>query len=276
MNLLFGVLIVIVAYFYFAAPDPGASQSSKSDGANQDAPPSSAARKRKSKKKKTAGAGAMAAPASIAPTTTGKTAASAEVGTRQPVKKETVVDAAAATRAPTPPSPTARSSETRSSTPSFLPDMDADDSEGSVSRVMRVRGPEEVAALDPEDGWQIVDVGAKKPSKPRSITIVGSSSSSSAPQPPPPSQADPSTLTKKQRENLRKAQRVKAAKDAEAAEQQQRLRSYRKEQEKAWVAKETERDKLAARERAMDRNNSAASRSTSDQVGGFAGKGIWD
>ncbi|KAI8589688.1 hypothetical protein BDZ88DRAFT_451830 [Geranomyces variabilis] len=305
MNLLIGVVIVIVAYFWFAAPDPAAAQKSKPDAgdtpaaaagaaqtANAATSSAAAAKKRKGKKKsKTAGAGAA--------TTAANTSKAAAEDAGKNAKKEAVVKpspskadvansddsdrlssaAAATANAPTPPSPAEKSSGSRSSTPSFLPDMDADDSEGSVSRVLRVRGPEEYATSDhgsAEDGWQMVEVaGAKKPSKSRSITIVGSSSSSYSAA-PPPSQADPATLTKKQRENLKKSERVKAAKAAHDKEQEQRLRTYRKEQEKAWVAKETERDKLAARERAMNKNNAAAVRSAPDPAGGFAGKGIWD
>ncbi|KAI8908164.1 hypothetical protein DFJ77DRAFT_513588 [Powellomyces hirtus] len=290
MNLIIAVIVTaIVAFFWVTAPPGedggphGKPKSGDAPNAMTDQPSTSisAPKKRKGKKnKKSAGA------------TTGKTEDEKENVRKDGTGDRNVITKTDAARTAEPVTATQNAlnapqdSPARASTPArtpvpasppfvaINPDMDTDDEDGGpMSRVLRLKGPDDLSATDlreADDGWQMVEV-AKKPAKPRSISIIGSTASA----PPPPSQADPQTLTKKQRENLRKAERVKAAKQAYVDEQQQRLRTYRKEQEKNWVSKEAERDKQHMREKAMAKNGAAAAPDSSSS-GGFAGKGIWD
>ncbi|KAI8826996.1 uncharacterized protein EV422DRAFT_512226 [Fimicolochytrium jonesii] len=181
-----------------------------------------------------------------------------------------IVPSAASARASPAPSPAPAAP--------WKPDMDTDDEDdGVMQRVLRVKPDELASAMVVEDGWQIVDA-PKKPTKPRTMTIVGSSSSVSSYEPAPLNASDP-TLTKKQKENLRKAERVKAAKLAQIDEQKARLLAYRKEQEKSWVAKEIERDKQKLRERTLAKGQQQQqqqqqhSRDPSGSEG--LGNGIW-
>ncbi|BGP01576.1 Serine/arginine repetitive matrix protein 2 [Rhodotorula toruloides ATCC 204091] len=141
---------------------------------------------------------------------------------------------------------------------------DSLDSQPHVARVMKVVGGK--AGADPksllkvpgqdEDGWERPDafddddgeweaVTSKKPSRP--------STPSSAPLSAAPARTIPglptAPLTKKQRENAAKKSKEQAAKDAKEAEQEERLRQYRKEQEKARLAAES-----LARQRARPRS----------------------
>lgn len=74
---------------------------------------------------------------------------------------------------------------------------------------------------------------------------------------------------------MRKAERVKGAKQSQQEEQEARLRAYRKEQEKAWVAKEVEKDKQRTRQKALSKIQHGTTQE--NDTGTFTGgKGIWD
>ncbi|KAJ3020088.1 hypothetical protein HKX48_001341 [Thoreauomyces humboldtii] len=162
------------------------------------------------------------------------------------------------------------------------PDMDLDsDDEGELARVLRVKGPEEVSANDVsgEDGWSMVDVVNRKPAKPRSISIRPATTTSTPSFSSTKSNSSSSeTLTKKQRENQRKAERVKLAKQSMQDDQSIALREHRRNQERAHIAALAEKEKAAQRERALARNGTSQNVQAQGRpaTGTGIGGGIWD
>lgn len=98
---------------------------------------------------------------------------------------------------------------------------------------------------DDEGGWE--SVVSKKPSRPStpSLNANGSSAAASRVVPGMPT----AQMTKKQRENAAKKAKEQSAKDAANHEQEERLRQYRREQERAQLAAEN-----AARARARPKS----------------------
>ncbi|KAJ3189352.1 hypothetical protein HDU85_002981 [Gaertneriomyces sp. JEL0708] len=159
------------------------------------------------------------------------------------------------------PTPTNGDSSASASESLGSPDMDIDgDGDGAMARVLQIKPLPAMSSADVEDGWQMVSVQTK-PSKYCNLLVDRGLVSflnfrvekQSKPAPPPSAIAavDPSKLTKKQRENLRKAERVKAEKQAQLDAQEARLRTHRKEQENAWLKAQVEKDKQIQRERAL-------------------------
>ncbi|KAI9103262.1 hypothetical protein DFS34DRAFT_360434 [Phlyctochytrium arcticum] len=165
------------------------------------------------------------------------------------------------------------------------PDMGTDDGPDYMSRVLRLRGQDELSAteLEEEEGWQMVDVRAKN-KQPKSRTPAPVSAATAAPLAVIAAE-DPSKLTKKQRENLRKAERIKAAKNSSVDGQEVRLQQYRKEQERNWVKNQAQQEQAAMRARALQGTSvsvptapasSASAAPASSSGGEWDGKGIWD
>ncbi|KND02370.1 uncharacterized protein SPPG_02840 [Spizellomyces punctatus DAOM BR117] len=127
---------------------------------------------------------------------------------------------------PTPPAPT----PTPVTTP-HTPDMPQDTDEPiPTSRVLLVkRSDPDLVASEVEEGWEMVAVPSKKKASKTENHV-------------PIASQDPTKLTKKQRENLRKAARIKESKQALQEEQESRLKGYRREQENAWLKREIAKD----------------------------------
>ncbi|GAA5918460.1 hypothetical protein JCM6882_005140 [Rhodosporidiobolus microsporus] len=165
--------------------------------------------------------------------------------------------------APTPaPQTAAAEAQAAKTAPSFSAAVDDDmrdedvDPSPQVARTMKIVGGK--SGADPKSllqvpgqqgqdaGWESADgfdeddgawesVVSKKPSRPTTPSGNGSSASSAAAQrvvPGLPQQA----LTKKQRENAAKKSKEQAAKDEKDREQEERLKAYRREQDKAKLA----------------------------------------
>ncbi|TPX71897.1 hypothetical protein SpCBS45565_g00926 [Spizellomyces sp. 'palustris'] len=130
---------------------------------------------------------------------------------------------------PTPPAPTP--APTPVATP-HSPDMPQDTDEPiPTSRVLLVkRSDPNPVATEVEEGWEMVAVPSKKKTNKTENQSL------------PIASQDPTKLTKKQRENLRKAARIKESKQAFQGEQESRLKGYRKEQENAWLKREIAKD----------------------------------
>ncbi|KAI8998318.1 hypothetical protein BC832DRAFT_229543 [Gaertneriomyces semiglobifer] len=196
------------------------------------------------------------------------------------------------------PTPTNGDSSASASESLGSPDMDIDgDGDGSMARVLQIKPLPAMSSADVEDGWQMVSVQTK-PSKCWNLLVDGRLvaflnirlEKQSKPVPPPSAIAavDPSKLTKKQRENLRKAERVKAEKQAQLDAQEARLRTHRKEQENAWLKAQVEKDKQIQRERTLQQlkvgdvpsssSTTATSATPSDSSSSWAaqGYGVWD
>ncbi|KAI9207490.1 uncharacterized protein BJ171DRAFT_492872 [Polychytrium aggregatum] len=142
-------------------------------------------------------------------------------------------------------------------------DRNPDQDDVKVARVLRVQPETPVMPLEAEDGWQIVDVQPRKPN-----TLRINPSTSSAPQ-RPAARAAPvqdEALTKKQRENKRKAERVKLQKDALGQVQDDRLAEHRREQERLALQKLRDSDKKQQRERQFQRNYGSSTPASSSKT----------
>ena len=84
------------------------------------------------------------------------------------------------------------------------------------------------------------------------------------------------TLTKKQRQNAKKADKIRAAKADDQALQEQRLESYRKAKEREYLDTLVKKDQNAQRKAALDQGNSTNSQITKDTWFSSKGKAIWD
>ncbi|BGP26017.1 serine/arginine repetitive matrix protein 2 [Rhodotorula toruloides] len=175
---------------------------------------------------------------------------------------------------------------------------DSHDPQPHVARVMKVVGGK--AGADPksllkvpgqnEDGWERPDafddddgeweaVTSKKPSRPSTPSSAPLSAAPARSIPGLPSQP----LTKKQRENAAKKTKEQAAKEAKETEQEERLRQYRKEQEKARLAADS-LTRQRARPRSQNFFGSEPQPAPSKVVGGgmnasldpSSGSLVWD
>ncbi|KAI8806008.1 hypothetical protein BJ742DRAFT_818072 [Cladochytrium replicatum] len=165
-----------------------------------------------------------------------------------------------------------------------VPDLDADDDENpQYARVLKVnKTADELSASEVEldDGWRMVDVH----SKPKTLRISGGTMGSTSKPASLSASKQPEGLTKKQRENQRKAEKKKAAKAALDSETEARLRDHRRAQMHATLNEAVKTDKAKAMQKQLMKNYEPAQARQAPSRGSSSwyaadddtAEGIWD